>query len=345
MRPPFFPMKSECFPPGKFSSKELGRFAEMVISGGEVSTDGLDARIRAAAYLVFLYDRADVLCGVAAIKRPDAAYRDSVFAKAEASFDPTAYALELGWVVVAENYRGHGLTRSLLTPLFERVPSEPIYATTRIGNEPMRRSLVRYGFQSDGTHYRNAAGDASLVLHLKSPALDDLSGAFRVRGQFHGSEGDFESFEANKLKSLGFHFGDIVQARHFAKETGFIYHADLNFKNCLDIRQDWGWTSAQHVALALNAKCTFGGIARDMKDFEAILGPAPWSMYSFKKTERITADEQHLLVDLFSKCGFDGVRYVNKWEPPGSVNRTAYFVIDPAQIDFRDKKPVSDYKI
>ena len=89
----------------------MGRFAEMVISAGEVCADGLDERIRAAALLIFLYDRDDVLCGVAAVKQPDAAYRNGVFAKAEASFDPATYALELGWVVVAEKYRGHGLNR------------------------------------------------------------------------------------------------------------------------------------------------------------------------------------------------------------------------------------------
>lgn len=345
MRPPFFPMKTKCSPPALFSAEELRRFEEMVISGGEVAAAGLDVRIRAAAYLAFLYDRDDVLCGVAAIKQPDKDYRDGVFAKAEASFDPAGYVLELGWIVVAEKYRGHGLTRNLLTPLFRQIPDKPVYATTRIGNEPMRRSLVRYGFQSDGTHYLNADADAFLVLHLKSPEMDDLTGAFHVRGQFHGSPGDFESFEENKLKSLGFHFGDIAQARHFAKEAGFVYHADLTFKNCLDIREDWGWTSAQHVALALNTKCWFRGIAHENKDFEPILGPAPWSQHTFTKTDKITADEQRRLIDLFSKCGFDGVRYVNKWEPPGSVNRVAYFVIDPAQIAFRGKKPVSEYKV
>jgi predicted GNAT family N-acyltransferase len=338
-------MKTKCYPPGQFSDAELGRFAEMVISGGEVCADGLDGRIRAAAFLVFLYDRDDVLCGVAAIKQPDADYRNGVFAKAEASFDPATYALELGWVVVAEKYRGHGLTANLLTPLIKRFPGEPIYATTRIGNEPMRRSLVRYGFQSDGTHYLNKKGDAFLVLHLKSKVLEDLTGPFRVRGQFHGSKEDFDSFETNKLKSLGFHFGDIVQALHFATGAGFIYHADLTFKNCLDIRQDWGWTSAQHVALALNSKCWFQGIAHENKDFEPILGPAPWSQHTFTKTDRISEDEQRLLKDLFTKCGFDGVRYVNKWEPLGSVNRVAYFVIDPAQISFRGKKQAGAYKI
>lgn len=57
-----FPMMIKCSPPALFSAEEFGRFKEMVISGAEVAAAGLDARIRAAAYLIFLYDRDDLLC-------------------------------------------------------------------------------------------------------------------------------------------------------------------------------------------------------------------------------------------------------------------------------------------
>lgn len=344
-RPAFAPTRSYCFTPDQFSPEDRARFAAMVREGGEVTGTGLEDRISQAAYLSFLYDRDKILCGVAALKRPAPEYHQTVFAKAETRFDPIGFGYELGWIVVGAKYRGHGLTRRLLDPLIKRVPNEQVYATTRIDNEPMRRSLVRYGFQSDGTHFENTDGTAFLVLHLRSEAMQDLTGPLTVRGQYHGSPNNFESFEAHDLKSVGYHFGDIVQAKHFAKENGFIYHADLTFDRCLDIRNDWGWTSAQHVALALHNQCTQRHIAVKVEDFMPILGPPGWSMHSFKKPNRISAEEQRLLIELFVRCGFDGVRYLNKFEPPGSINRVAYFVTRPDQIKRRGKKPASEHKV
>ena len=40
----------------------------------------------------------------------------------------------------------------------------------------------------------------------------------------------------------------------------------------------------------------------------------------------------------------DGVRYVNKWEPLGSVNRVAYFVIDRSNL-LPGQKQAGAYKI
>ena len=50
-----------------------------------------------------------------------------------------------------------------------------------------------------------------------------IMGEQTVCAQYHGSIENFESFEHSKLRSLGFHFGDIQQAKHFSGDNGYIY--------------------------------------------------------------------------------------------------------------------------
>lgn len=63
------------------TESELAMFCELVRQGGEVASDGLEARIKAAKALVFLKVNNTVV-GVAALKVPSTAYRNSVFRKA-----------------------------------------------------------------------------------------------------------------------------------------------------------------------------------------------------------------------------------------------------------------------
>lgn len=282
---------------------------------------------------------------MAALKNPDEAYRHRVFRKAEACLDAADFDFELGWVMVRPDCRGNRLTERMLRVLLKEVGARNVYATSRIDNDPMRRTLFRFGFQSEGTHYRSDSGNSNLMLHVRLPALENRTGSLRANGQFHGSPKRFDSFEVSELWSFGFHFGDIHQAKHFAKESGFIYKADLKFQRCLDIDSDWGWTCAKFVALALHGRCALEGIPHNIEDFVAILGPAPWSSANIEKTDRITMAEQAELIALLAKCGFDGVRYINRFEPPGSVNRIAYFVIDPSQIQLRGVSPTGEVRI
>ena len=55
-------------------------------------------------------------------------------------------------------------------------------------------------------------------------------------------------------------------------------------------------------------------------------------MTKIKKTRQIKEDEQIRLVELFRSYDFDGVRYINNFEPPGRTGGIAYLVMSPTQI-------------
>lgn len=164
-------------------------------------------------------------------------------------------------------------------------------------------------------------------------------GKLIVKEQFHGSPVHIADFNSDHLKSLGFHFGDIEQARFFAKEHGYIHECDLHFANIVDIgKQDWGWTCAAFVAHAFFIACILNRIATSHEDFIPFLGPLPssgWSTARMRITNHISNDEQKALIELFTSYGFDGVRYINNFEPPNRTGGVAYFVINSEQITIK----------
>ena len=159
-----------------------------------------------------------------------------------------------------------------------------------------------------------------------------------VCAQYHGSIENFESFEHSKLRSLGFHFGDIQQAKHFSGDNGYIYKVNLRFKNLFDIgEQDWGWTSAQHIALFFYLTCLTNNVPVSTEDFFPILGSQPWpGLTELTITKELSPENQERLISLFRSYDCDGIRYINKFEPPGQTGSVAYFVFDPYQIEITD---------
>ena len=164
-------------------------------------------------------------------------------------------------------------------------------------------------------------------------------GKLLVDKQFHGSLIRLSNFNSSHLKSLGFHFGDIEQAKYFAGTAGFIHECDLSFSNIVDIGEyDWGWTCAAAIAFAFFMACMSGGVPTNREDFVPFLGSnnSSWSLAKIKMTNHISSDEQKALVKLFESYGFDGVRYTNNCEPPNRPGHIAYFVVNPDQITIRD---------
>lgn len=332
-------------PPVDFAPEAKREFMDLVISAGEVEQEGLAERVEAALRLTLMYAKGKILCGVAALKQQTPEYRANIFRKAEASETVANFPYELGWIVVKDEFRGHHLSHRLVDTALKTIGSAGAYATVKLSNEPMRRTLIRYGFRPEGTHFRSTRGPYDLALYLRdgeaAPAY--LSPNYTVRGQYHGSPARFSSFSAEGLRSLGFHFGDIAQAFDFAKEAGFIYKADLTFAQLLDIKSDWGWTSAPHLAFALHTECFVRGILLKTEDFEPFLGPSPWASVTLEKRRGISQEEQKALVQLFRKYGFDGVRYPNHFEPRASLRRIAYFVTDPSQIALREVRDAREF--
>jgi len=100
--------------PADCSSNEIEHFENLVKAGGEVIHSHLRDRIMRAEYLIFLQGHDEKILGVAALKRPNAHYREEVFYKAGSSEDPDEFNLEIGWIYVIEDCRGLGYSRRLL---------------------------------------------------------------------------------------------------------------------------------------------------------------------------------------------------------------------------------------
>ncbi len=154
--------------PADCTPNELDAFEAMVCAGGEVAEDGLRQRITNAAHLLFLYDPMDELCGISALKRPNNGYRTNIFHRAQASSPTDSYPLELGWVFVSPTHQGQRLSRPLVEQIVPYASGRLVYATTRTDNEPMKRTLTRFGFQLDGSAFRSSRGDYDLVLLVQA---------------------------------------------------------------------------------------------------------------------------------------------------------------------------------
>src|SRR4029453_3517051 len=103
-------LRSSIFLPSDCTSQALADFEKLVVEGGAVDPEGLGQRIREASRLLFLRRSDDQLVGVGALKRPHPAYRNKVFANAQATVPPDEYPLELGWIVVAKSHQGRRLS-------------------------------------------------------------------------------------------------------------------------------------------------------------------------------------------------------------------------------------------
>ena len=132
--------------PSDCSEAELVAFEALVKKGGEVAVEGLTERIKRAERLVFLYLET-ALAGVGALKRPADSYRTGVFQKSHSPETAGDFIFEAGWIVVDEPFRDRKYSRVLLDAILKLAGGQPVYATTREGNEPMRRTNVRFGLQ------------------------------------------------------------------------------------------------------------------------------------------------------------------------------------------------------
>src|SRR4051794_40035143 len=81
------------------SVAERAEFAALVRKGGEVFSEGLEARIDRAARLVFLR-HGEGLIGIAAVKNPHPGYRAKIARNAGVELPAEAFPYELGWVYV-----------------------------------------------------------------------------------------------------------------------------------------------------------------------------------------------------------------------------------------------------
>lgn len=91
--------------PAECSDALIGDFVCLVLAGGEVTSAGLERRVRSSASLVFL-TVGGCLSGVAALKRPDTLYRTRVSSNSGIKLTDDQVPFELGWVFIMPSARG-----------------------------------------------------------------------------------------------------------------------------------------------------------------------------------------------------------------------------------------------
>lgn len=153
--------------PGDCTKTELESFSALVLDGGEVTAKGLNARIKAAEALVFLTHDTS-LEGIAAVKKPEERYKNSVFQKAQATIQANEFTFEFGWVFVRPASRGNGLSHKLIEAALAASCGQGVFATSRSDNTPMHKLLKTHNFSCHGKAYESSRGKHELVLFIRS---------------------------------------------------------------------------------------------------------------------------------------------------------------------------------
>ena len=151
--------------PNCIEQSEIDTFCKLVRSGGEVDSVGLEGRVKMAKALVFLQEDKRPF-GVAAIKQPNGNYTTKVFQKAGVPEYACKFQLELGWVVVEPEHQGKGYSYVLSDSAMTQAERKATFATTRLDNIPMLKTLERIGFRRYGDSWQGR--NHRLVLYVKT---------------------------------------------------------------------------------------------------------------------------------------------------------------------------------
>lgn len=139
--------------PDAFSLAERTRFEKLVIEGGEVSGAVLTSNIANAKILAMYRDKG-VIHGVAALKRPRDSYRGKLEAKAGVALPRTEYPYEIGYIFLDNKLQGQRLSYPIVQAALENADGAGVFATVRIDNDKMRRTLKRAGFNAVGNSWK-----------------------------------------------------------------------------------------------------------------------------------------------------------------------------------------------
>jgi len=138
--------------PDGFSQDERDLFNTLVKQAGEVGGDGLVTNIPNSKALVFGRIAGEVF-GVAALKRPQASYRERIGRMARVDIGPAHYPYELGYVFLLPEARGKKLSHGLVAAALAHAEGAAVFATTRTDNAAMLSALAKAGFKQVGQDY------------------------------------------------------------------------------------------------------------------------------------------------------------------------------------------------
>jgi hypothetical protein len=155
--------------PADCGNLEIGVFIAAVRAAEEVSMQGLVERIRNSAALAFAYEDG-ALAGVSALKRPQASYRRRIGTASGVALPEQAFPFELGWVYVLPDSRGKRLSLALCKAVLSESEGSGVFATSRLDNEPMHKSLFEVGFRQRGKPYASGRGKHELAVFIRDAA-------------------------------------------------------------------------------------------------------------------------------------------------------------------------------
>lgn len=147
---------------GQLDADDRRAVAELIRVGGAIiGTVGeialrLDRTRRLALLRVPATGR---IVGVAALKTPGRGYRADKFKKAGVAIAGFEHALELGYVVIAQDMQGRRLSGGLVQAIAADL-KQPTFATT--DSNTMKHNLARSGFTQFGGAWQGQKGMLSL---------------------------------------------------------------------------------------------------------------------------------------------------------------------------------------
>lgn len=160
LRDMFFsaPMQFKAGPVSIFSEVELDQFRHLVATFGQVDARDLVQRIKVAERLCMISANLSI-AGTSALKRPNESYLAKV--EIDTGVNLAGHPFELGWIVVAPDFRRRGLSRQLVQKVLAGRKWPGIFATT--SNSHMKSVLKRYGFQKAGRSYPSKLNSGELI--------------------------------------------------------------------------------------------------------------------------------------------------------------------------------------
>lgn len=138
--------------PADFTTGERERFQELVEEAGEVSGATLSTNIANSKVLIMLKQHG-VVQGTAALKRPQASYREKIAKRAAVALLGADYPYELGYVFIEPNLQGRGLSHRLVSDAIAHSDGAALFATARTDNAAMFATLTKAGFALIGKPY------------------------------------------------------------------------------------------------------------------------------------------------------------------------------------------------
>ncbi len=147
----------------------------------------------------------------------------------------------------------------------------------------------------------------------------------RPKAVYHGTSADFESFDLTAIGDLGFHFGTIRQANHFAKRKGgVVLPVYLSLRNPIALRDtfDAKTTSAQDVIWQIE---TLGALPKSQ-----CIALRELSISNHPDGRQGVSRTWFAIREALKGAGFDGVIYKNDNHQEGQG--VSYIVFSPTQI-------------